>query len=480
MSEAEPKHTIQELHQWQALPLEVKVSMTKDRIRQWVKEYGEDGVCVSFSGGKDSTVLYDIVQQDYPNVTAVYCDTGLEYPEIRNFVKSYGDKVVWLKPKLTFKQVICKYGYPFISKEVSESVAGAKKYLTELNNQKFAPTDRQTDEFLTRSSIGKLPEQANTVRVGGVSEEELKEMPLRLARLMGKYDTAIALKKGNIPSKTDRSQFNCEKYKFFLDAPFAISNRCCNVMKKSLAHKYYHETSKHPITGQTASESRLRTQAWLKNGCNGFDMKEPISNPMAFWTEQDILLYIKQYGGDMVRRRIENLEKEYGCPLEDIIDSKTGKPKFDRTKMTPICSVYGDIVIDEPDDVISGQLSFADIVEWQNLGIFDNERPLLKTTGCNRTGCVMCGYGCHLEKQGETRWEITERVSNPALTDFCLRGGAFDKDGLWKPDNRGLGYWFCFEWMNKYGDLHIYYPHRDMYIEKYSTAETDKYLKEGD
>lgn len=117
-SKKEPKHTIQELQQWQALPLSIKVRMTKQRIRDWINYYGEDGVYVSFSGGKDSTVLLDLVRQEYPNVVAVFVDTGLEFPEIRQFVKLF-DNVEWVKPKMTFRQVIEKYGYPFISKEVS-------------------------------------------------------------------------------------------------------------------------------------------------------------------------------------------------------------------------------------------------------------------------------------------------------------------------------------------------------------------------
>ena len=135
------KHTIEELYQWQGLPLNIKVLMTKDRIRQWVNEYGEDGVYVSFSGGKDSTVLLHIVRSMYPNVKAVFVDTGLEYPEIRDFVKSF-DNVDWLKPKMNFRQVIEKYGYPFISKEVSECVDGARKYIKILTDRQ---TDRQTD-----------------------------------------------------------------------------------------------------------------------------------------------------------------------------------------------------------------------------------------------------------------------------------------------------------------------------------------------
>lgn len=130
------KHTIEDLYQMQSLPLSAKIRMTENRIRGWVDEYGVDGVYVSFSGGKDSTVLLDIVRKLYPSVKAVFVDTGLEYPEIRDFVRTF-DNVEWLRPKMNFKQVIEKYGYPFISKEVSECVDGARKYIRIL-------TDRQT------------------------------------------------------------------------------------------------------------------------------------------------------------------------------------------------------------------------------------------------------------------------------------------------------------------------------------------------
>ena len=122
------KHVISDLYQMQSLSLKAKIRMTKWRIREWVDMYGEDGVYVSFSGGKDSTVLLDIARQLYPNIKAVFVDTGLEYPEIRLFVKTVSN-VDWIRPKLTFRQVIEKYGYPFISKEVSECVYGAKKFL---------------------------------------------------------------------------------------------------------------------------------------------------------------------------------------------------------------------------------------------------------------------------------------------------------------------------------------------------------------
>lgn len=132
--------TADDLREKQALPLHLKIALTKDRIRQWVNEFGEDGVYVSYSGGKDSTVLLHIVRQLYPNIKAVFCDTGLEYPAVRAFVKDT-DNVDFLKPKLTFKQTIIKHGYPVIGKEVAESVAGARVYLREI-------IDRQTDNTL--------------------------------------------------------------------------------------------------------------------------------------------------------------------------------------------------------------------------------------------------------------------------------------------------------------------------------------------
>ena len=116
----------EELQMLQALPLEIKVMKTQQRIREWVQYYGENGVVVSFSGGKDSTVLLHLVRKLYPNVRAVFSDTGLEYPEIREFVKSVPN-VDWVKPKQTFREVAIKHGYPLFSKEVAETIRYARK-----------------------------------------------------------------------------------------------------------------------------------------------------------------------------------------------------------------------------------------------------------------------------------------------------------------------------------------------------------------
>lgn len=369
----EMRHTLDELRQWQALPLGVKIRMTEQRIRYWVDEYGESGCYVSFSGGKDSTVLLDIVRNrmGYTDIPAVFVDTGLEYPEIREFVKTF-DNVVWLKPQMNFKQVIEKYGYPFISKEVSGTVSGARKYLTKLiekimgDKQKAIESDRMIgyNEFadligVERRYSNKNNPEFQQLKKGDIPNfEELYKyckandihMNVRTDILFGQ----LIHKENGVPTNEYSKQYDRSRYKFFLDAPFEISNMCCNVMKKDPIHRFARETGRMPITAQMAAESKLRTQHWLQNGCNSFDAKNPISNPMSFWTEQDVLRYIKE----------NNIK---------------------------ICSVYGDIVADESDQLV-GQMSLADY------GLIDDERRL-KTTGCSRTGCMFCGYGCHLKNR---------------------------------------------------------------------------------
>lgn len=104
------KMTNEQLKMLQALPLNIKIRKTEQRIREWY-EHWEGQVYVSFSGGKDSTVLLDIARHVYPNMPAVFSDTGLEYPEIKEFVKSFPNVTI-VKPKHSFKQILTKYGYP--------------------------------------------------------------------------------------------------------------------------------------------------------------------------------------------------------------------------------------------------------------------------------------------------------------------------------------------------------------------------------
>lgn len=146
---------IWELQQMQSLPLKTKIEMTRSRVRKWIDTFGEDGVYISFSGGKDSTVLLDLVRNEfgYKNVPACFVDVPTQYPELRSFVKTF-DNVDIVQPKINFFQVCEKYGFPLFSKEISECVQGARKYLASILNEQNALTGRQTDRQSILTAIG--------------------------------------------------------------------------------------------------------------------------------------------------------------------------------------------------------------------------------------------------------------------------------------------------------------------------------------
>lgn len=221
-----------QLKQRQGQPLDIKEQLTANRIKAYYERLNGN-VYISFSGGKDSTVLLHLVRRIYPNVPAVFIDTGLEYPEIRDFVKTI-DNVVWLKPKMPFTQVIEKYGYPVISKETAQKIREVRTTKSEkLKNKRL-----YGDEY----GNGKLS----------------------------------------------------EKWKFLINAPFKISDRCCYIMKKEPVKKYEKETGRGAIVGTMAADSGLRETSYLQHGCNSFEGR-PMSTPMAFWFEVDVWDYIKKY-----------------------------------------------------------------------------------------------------------------------------------------------------------------------------------------
>lgn len=118
-------HDAERLKELQSLPLYRKIMITQTRIMDWYQHY-DGNVCVSFSGGKDSTVLLHIARQLYPDIPAVFSNTGLEYPEIQRFVKSF-DNVDIVTPSMNFGEVISTYGYPIIGKEVAEAIYYARR-----------------------------------------------------------------------------------------------------------------------------------------------------------------------------------------------------------------------------------------------------------------------------------------------------------------------------------------------------------------
>lgn len=352
----ESKYTKKDLETMRAWTLQRKIQVTQTRLFEWWIKF--DGrIYISFSGGKDSTVLADLAARMYrankgvdPDrndpLTLVFVNTGLEYPEIQKFVREFAE---WLRvtyeipvnleillPAMTFMDVLTKYGYPVISKEIAKSAYYARRG-SEWAVKRFDGQDKH-----------------------GV-ESKFKE----------RY----------------------KKYKSLLNAPFEPSPLCCDVMKKGPAKKYEAETGRKPVVATMTEESEQRQSSWLKYGCNSFDGERPMSKPMSFWTEQDVLRYIKIAG-------------------------------------IPLASVYGDIIEE------SGQLQ-----------LFEDETPSkLITTGCDRTGCMYCMFGIMSDKE-PNRFQRMKQT-HPKQYAYCMGGGHME-NGILKPDKTGLGIGTILDYIGK-------------------------------
>lgn len=345
------RHEAHDLAQMQSVPLKGKIIMTQLRIRAWY-DYWDGQVYVSFSGGKDSTVLKHIVDGMYSDVPSVFVNTGLEYPEVQQFVREikqgkydcFNSDVEMLRPEMRFDEVIKKYGYPVIGKEVSQTL----------------------HEVRTSHSRGNFETRAEKKLTGERLDKDGKQ-----------------------------SIFNYTKWAYLMNADFNASHMCCNVMKKKPTKQYEKITGRKPIIGTMANESRARKTQWMLNGCNAFDKKRPTSNPLSFWTEQDIYHYIKEFD-------------------------------------VPYASVYGDIVFDsKQEDALEGQINMIDY-----LACYEPD-DVLKTTGCDRTGCIFCMFGCHLEKEPNRFQRLKE--THPRQYDYCINGGGYNEEGKWQPTKEGLG-----------------------------------------
>lgn len=311
-------YTNEDLKIMQGWSLDRKIQVTQTRILEWYQKW--DGqVYVSFSGGKDSTVLADLAARVCKasgyKLVLWFSNTGLEYPEVVKHVKFFSE---WIREKyeievelvmdyprdrkgkrVTFKDVVFKYGYPLISKEVSQKIYEARK----------------------------TPSGAYAARFKEGNEH--------------------ALKYGN--------RYSMVKWNWLKDSDIPISHLCCNYMKKSPAKKFEKKTGLKPIVATMACESSLRKTVWLKQGCNAFDNKRPTSQPLSFWLEQDVLRYL-------------------------------------HTNSVPVAKCYGEIVCNDGTYI---------------------------TTGYDRTGCMFCAFGVHLQKEPNKFQKM--KLTHPKIWHYCMK-----------------------------------------------------------
>jgi len=223
----------------QSWTLHQKIDHSLGTIEKFYNHY-QGNVYISFSGGKDSTVLLHLVRKIFPDTVGVFVNTGLEYPEIVDFVKTTPNTQI-LKPRKNFKDVINQYGFPIVSKKISMGIDRYRK---------------------TNSSVQKQ------------------------LRLYGGINPVSGKKQHPTISK---------KWHHLLEAPFKISERCCDVLKKDPLKRFAQRTNLYPLIGTMAEESAFRVQEYIQHGCINYDKKIPQATPIIFWTEQDVWKYIHSH-----------------------------------------------------------------------------------------------------------------------------------------------------------------------------------------
>lgn len=252
-----------------------------------------------------------------------FSDTGLEFPEVRTHVSQFAQylrdkyeievELIFDVPRdkdgkrITYRRIIEECGYPIISKNVAYNI------------------------YYYRSARDK----------GNLETSKIAQ------RVNGEYYN---------PRSGTKSPFNCEKWKFLVDAPFKISDKCCRLIKKKPAHAFEKRTGLKPIIGTMTVESKERKKQWILHGCNAFDAERPASKPLSFWTEEDVLEYVEK-------------------------------------NQIPLPTLYGDIRVDE------------------------NGKHY--TTGIDRTGCVYCAFGAHLQKEPNKFQQLKE--THPKLYEYCMK-----------------------------------------------------------
>lgn len=264
-----------------SMPLEYKIIKSKMIIQEAIDQYGSN-VYVSYSGGKDSTVISHMARELTRNILHIFSNTTCEYPETLKHIRWEKNEnnmnLLSVRPfdqygkAWNFKRVVEEYGFPMYSKVVANAIRTYRRAKTDRTRQ-------NSIDYITR-----------------------------------RFKRFLACKDLN------------------------ISDKCCEKLKKSpIKQKAKKLGMECAIIGTLAEESRQREMDWIEFGCNVFDVKKDNQcRPLSFWTEKDIYDYI-----DLYKLKISDLYsmgyKRNGCMFCGFgieYDEIEGKNRYERLLIT--------------------------------------------------------------------------------------------------------------------------------------------------
>ncbi|MEG0992027.1 MAG: phosphoadenosine phosphosulfate reductase family protein [Malacoplasma sp.] len=243
------------------MPFSDKIIYSKNKIEEflnWCKENEYKEVSISFSGGKDSTVLFDLLIKVHKSIKSkiyiipVYA-MEITFPStlkfIRDIIISHQAKNKYIKdlelfaPKLPWNKILHEKGFPIFSKQISVILNRLKRTNSKTGLSRWAFAMSQSSRFV-------------------VSKYRLFLLDERF------------IQKWN---EIDGLNFN----HFF-------SEKCCDFVKGKLKHDI-----RPSFVGTLALESEFRKRSWINGGCNILNKTKPLSRPLSIWTENDVWKYIK-------------------------------------------------------------------------------------------------------------------------------------------------------------------------------------------
>ncbi len=297
----------------QQLPYEAKIQHAIIRAREFHHEMESKGKGVHVSvGGLDSITLFLFLHSIGIKCCAISA-SSLEDKSIVKVHKALGVENV--PPEMSKTEVLKTFGYPILSKEIANKIHMLQHPSEENKTTRHAILTGQTGEF------------------GGYRVSHRMKLSQKWLKLFGGADAE-------------------GKAMGYQEAPFKVSDRCCEFLKERPCEKWAKEHNSRPYTGLMASEHGRRERILIQTGCNYYGKNGARSCPFAIFQRNDLL-----------RLSLE-MDKYYHEHWTE----------FSNTHLdTIIPEIYGEIQSDENGN--------------------------LYTTGEDRTGCSMCGFGIQLEKR---------------------------------------------------------------------------------
>jgi len=265
--------TREEVRLIQGLDLKFQIARFYQIFDDYVSIWGVEKVYSSISGGKDSVLGTFLLRRRYPDLKAVFCDTGLEYQGVKNVIKKI-DNVDVIRPEKQFVQVLTEEGYPVGSKKVAKMI-----------RQLLHPSSRNKN--------------SRRCYFWGIKQDGTKATSWKLAK---KWK---------------------EIFRIFRKQKIYPSEKCCDEMKKKPFKKYEKSTGRKPIVFTMATESKQRMDSFLQTGCINKSKGREMCLPMATWTEQHVLEAYQLYEEEMKAMGYD-LAEEYG-EIVEVVNKKGEK-----------------------------------------------------------------------------------------------------------------------------------------------------------